>query len=116
MRSFAYNILRCNQTSSFNQDRYAAALAGLDALAALGRQLRALNSPGQLPEWRDRRLVVPLHMNTASKRVRRRRPLINQWLLTRRVNRHIPRSLFHSRIFGRLFSLLAMSQLPDLGS
>ncbi|MGC8477152.1 MAG: hypothetical protein ACP5NP_12425, partial [Acetobacteraceae bacterium] len=32
LRSFAYNILRRNRTSSFNQDRYAAALAGLDAL------------------------------------------------------------------------------------
>lgn len=32
MRSFAYNILRCNQTDTFSQSRYAAALAGLDAL------------------------------------------------------------------------------------
>jgi len=32
MRSFVYNILRCNQTSTFNQDRYAAALGGLNAL------------------------------------------------------------------------------------
>jgi predicted transposase YbfD/YdcC len=32
IRSFGYNILRRNQTSTFNQDRYAAALAGLDAL------------------------------------------------------------------------------------
>lgn len=32
LRSFAYNILRCNQADSFNQGRYAAALAGLDAL------------------------------------------------------------------------------------
>lgn len=32
LRSFAYNILRCNQTDTFNQSRYAAALAGLDAL------------------------------------------------------------------------------------
>ena len=32
LRSFAYNILRRNQTSTFSQDRYAAALAGLDAL------------------------------------------------------------------------------------
>jgi hypothetical protein len=32
IRSFAYNILRRNQTSTFAQDRYAAALAGLDAL------------------------------------------------------------------------------------
>ena len=32
LRSFAYNILRCNQTDTFNQCRYAAALAGLDAL------------------------------------------------------------------------------------
>jgi predicted transposase YbfD/YdcC len=32
LRSFAYNILRRNQNSTFNQDRYAAALAGLDAL------------------------------------------------------------------------------------
>lgn len=31
MRSFAYNILCRNQTSSFNQDRYAAAVAGPDA-------------------------------------------------------------------------------------
>lgn len=32
LRSFAYNILRRNATSTFSQDRYAAALAGLDAL------------------------------------------------------------------------------------
>jgi len=32
IRSFAYNILRRNQTRTFSQDRYAAALAGLDAL------------------------------------------------------------------------------------
>ena len=32
LRSFAYNILRRNQASNFSQDRYAAALAGLDAL------------------------------------------------------------------------------------
>ena len=32
LRSFAYNILRCNQTSTFNQDRYAAALGGVNAL------------------------------------------------------------------------------------
>ena len=32
LRSFAYNILRRNLTSTFNQDRYAAALAGFDAL------------------------------------------------------------------------------------
>ena len=32
LRSFAYNILRCNKAGTFNQDRYAAALAGLDAL------------------------------------------------------------------------------------
>jgi Transposase DDE domain len=32
LRSFAYNILRCNQTSTFSQDRYAAALAGLGQL------------------------------------------------------------------------------------
>lgn len=32
LRSFAYNILRCNQTDTFSQSRYAAALAGLDAL------------------------------------------------------------------------------------
>jgi predicted transposase YbfD/YdcC len=33
IRSFAYNILRRNQTTTFNQQRYAAALAELDALA-----------------------------------------------------------------------------------
>jgi predicted transposase YbfD/YdcC len=32
LRSFAYNILRRNQVSTFSQDRYAAALAGTDAL------------------------------------------------------------------------------------
>lgn len=32
LRSFAYNILRRNRTSTFSQDRYAAALAGLDAV------------------------------------------------------------------------------------
>jgi predicted transposase YbfD/YdcC len=33
IRSFGYNILRRNQTRTFNQDRYAAALAGFDALS-----------------------------------------------------------------------------------
>jgi predicted transposase YbfD/YdcC len=33
LRSFAYNILRRNATSTFSQNRYAAALAGLDALS-----------------------------------------------------------------------------------
>jgi hypothetical protein len=32
LRSFAYNILRRNRSSTFSQDRYAAALSGLDAL------------------------------------------------------------------------------------
>jgi len=32
IRSFGYNILRRNQTATFSQDRYAAALGGLDAL------------------------------------------------------------------------------------
>jgi predicted transposase YbfD/YdcC len=32
IRSFGYNILRRNQTSTFSQDRYAAALTGLEAL------------------------------------------------------------------------------------
>ena len=35
LRSFAYNILRHNQTSTFNQDRYAAALAGVKEVAGL---------------------------------------------------------------------------------
>ena len=33
VRSFAYNVLCRNQTSTYSQDRYAAALAGFDALA-----------------------------------------------------------------------------------
>ena len=33
LRSFAYNVLCRNRTSTFSQDRYAAALAGFDALA-----------------------------------------------------------------------------------
>ena len=32
LRSFAYNIRRRNQTSTFNQDRHAAALGGVNAL------------------------------------------------------------------------------------
>jgi hypothetical protein len=35
IRSFAYNILRINQTDSIAQDRYAAALGGLDFLLSL---------------------------------------------------------------------------------
>jgi hypothetical protein len=35
VRSFAYNILRRNQANTFNQDSYAAALGGLDAVFAL---------------------------------------------------------------------------------
>jgi predicted transposase YbfD/YdcC len=35
IRSFAYNILQRNRTSTFSQERYAAALGGLDALSKL---------------------------------------------------------------------------------
>jgi hypothetical protein len=35
IRSFAYNILRFNQSDTIAQDRYAAALGGLNSLAAL---------------------------------------------------------------------------------
>lgn len=34
IRSFAYNVLCRNQTSTYSQDRYAAALAGFDAFAS----------------------------------------------------------------------------------
>ena len=32
LRSFAFNILKVNQTSTLSQDRYRAALAGFDSL------------------------------------------------------------------------------------
>ena len=35
LRSFAYNLLRSNQSDTIPQDRYAAALGGLNALAAM---------------------------------------------------------------------------------
>ncbi len=35
IRSFAYNILQRNRTSTFSRERYAAALGGLDALLKL---------------------------------------------------------------------------------
>ena len=35
IRSFGYNILRCNQKSTMAQDRYAAALGGFDNLAEI---------------------------------------------------------------------------------
>jgi hypothetical protein len=35
IRSFAYNILRFNQSDTIAQDRYAAALGGLNSLSAL---------------------------------------------------------------------------------
>ena len=35
MRSFAYNILRHNQSDTIAQDRYAAALGGLGGLSSL---------------------------------------------------------------------------------
>ena len=35
LRSFACNILRINQTDTFNQDRYRAALGGIDYLLSL---------------------------------------------------------------------------------
>jgi len=35
LRSFAYNILQRNRTATFSQERYAAALGGLDALLKL---------------------------------------------------------------------------------
>ena len=44
LRSFAYNVLSRNRTSTFSQDRYAAALAGFQCPRQLVLQLRALNS------------------------------------------------------------------------
>ena len=38
MRSFAYNILRFNQSDTIAQDRYAAALAGLESLLSMSLQ------------------------------------------------------------------------------
>ncbi|MEE3504173.1 hypothetical protein [Acidiphilium acidophilum] len=35
LRSFAFNILKVNQTSTLSQDRYRAALAGFDSLLSL---------------------------------------------------------------------------------
>ena len=35
LRSFAFNILKANQTATLNQDRYRAALAGVDNLIIL---------------------------------------------------------------------------------
>jgi galactokinase/mevalonate kinase-like predicted kinase len=35
MRSFAYNILRHNQSDTIAQDRYAAALGGLSSLLSM---------------------------------------------------------------------------------
>ena len=35
MRSFAYNILRFNQSGTIAQDRYAAALSGLKSLCSM---------------------------------------------------------------------------------
>lgn len=35
LRSFAFNILKANRTGTLNQDRYRAALAGIDALLGL---------------------------------------------------------------------------------
>jgi hypothetical protein len=34
-RSFAFNILKANRTDTLSQDRYRAALAGIDALLTL---------------------------------------------------------------------------------
>ena len=38
MRSFAYNILRFNQSDTIAQDRYAAALGGLKSLLSMSFQ------------------------------------------------------------------------------
>ena len=35
LRSIAYNVLRCNQSETMPQDRFAAALGGLDAVLAM---------------------------------------------------------------------------------
>ena len=45
IRSFAYNILRFNQSDTIPQDRYAAALGGLESLFLNELLYRALNSP-----------------------------------------------------------------------
>ena len=35
LRTIAYNVLRCNQSETMPQDRFAAALGGLDAVLAM---------------------------------------------------------------------------------
>ena len=40
LRSFAFNILKANQTDTLSQSRYKAALAGLDTLLSLVSQKR----------------------------------------------------------------------------
>ncbi len=45
LRSFAYTLLRFNQSDTIPQDRYAAALGGLQALASMTSH-RELNNPG----------------------------------------------------------------------
>ncbi len=37
LRSFGFNILKANRTGTLNQDRYRAALGGLDALSGFAR-------------------------------------------------------------------------------
>ena len=44
LRSFAFNIPKVNQTSTLSQDRYRAALAGIDNLLSR-HQSGALNNP-----------------------------------------------------------------------
>src|SRR5271155_94400 len=46
LRTITYNVLRCSQSETMPQDRFAAALGGLDTVLAMVFS-RALNSPGR---------------------------------------------------------------------
>jgi hypothetical protein len=59
LRSFAYNILRRNRSSTFSQDRYAAALAGAEALLNWNFSVAVGNRVAPAPPHRSRRAAFP---------------------------------------------------------
>ena len=65
LRSFAYNILRFNQSDTIAQDRYAAALGGLEALSDMNYYKERLKR-AHPPAWFSGKLVALATRGTGS--------------------------------------------------
>jgi hypothetical protein len=74
LRSFAYNILRFNQSDTIPQDRYAAALGGLESLSDMNYYKERWTA---LPLQQSRTSVIPEQIGACSTSI---------WL----ARRHVP--------------------------